>query len=74
MFGFVLVRTAGPVTTTPRPTKLVKELIADLSTIVTRGSTYQNKANLANTLRKGHQEVRGYEIRASGVNGGIIAG
>ena len=35
------------VTTTPRPTKLIRELIADPTTVVTRGSTFDNKANLA---------------------------
>lgn len=33
--------------TTPRPTKQIRELIADPTTHVTRGSTYENKANLA---------------------------
>lgn len=35
------------ITTTPRPTKIIKELIADENTIVTRGSTFDNKENLA---------------------------
>lgn len=35
------------ITTTPRPTALVKEIIADKTTIVTRGTTYENRANLA---------------------------
>ena len=35
------------VTTTPRPTKIIKDLIASESTHVTRGSTYDNKTNLA---------------------------
>ena len=35
------------VTTTPRPIKLVRELIADKRNHVTRGTTYDNKANLA---------------------------
>jgi phage terminase large subunit-like protein len=34
-------------TTTPRPTKLIKELIADDGTHVTTGTTYENKGNLA---------------------------
>ena len=32
------------VTTTPRPTKLIKRLLADPTTIVTRGSTFDNVA------------------------------
>ena len=35
------------VTTTPRPTTLIRELIADPTVIVTRGTTYENRANLA---------------------------
>ena len=35
------------VTTTPRPTALIKRLVADPSTVVTKGSTYDNRANLA---------------------------
>lgn len=35
------------ITTTPRPIPLLKEIIATPGTIVTRGSTYDNAANLA---------------------------
>ena len=35
------------VTTTPRPTTVVRELIAQPTTVVTRGSTYDNRENLA---------------------------
>jgi phage terminase large subunit-like protein len=35
------------VATTPRPTPLIKSLLADSTTAVTRGTTYENKANLA---------------------------
>jgi phage terminase large subunit-like protein len=46
MFGLRL----GPdprvvVTTTPKPVKII--LIADPTTVITRGSTYDNRANLA---------------------------
>ena len=34
-------------TTTPRPTKLIKQLIKAENTVVTRGTTYDNRANLA---------------------------
>ena len=47
------------VTTTPRPTKLVKELIAQPTTVVTRGSTYDNRANLAESYME--QIVKRYE-------------
>jgi phage terminase large subunit-like protein len=38
------------VTTTPRPTRIIKKLTADKDTIVTRGSTFDNKAHLARTF------------------------
>lgn len=48
MFGLRLGQNPQVViTTTPRPTKIVKELIADPDCITVRGSTYENKANLA---------------------------
>ncbi len=48
MFGLRLgANPQAVVTTTPKPTKLLKELMADPTTIITRGSTYDNRANLA---------------------------
>jgi len=35
------------ITTTPRPTKLIKDLISRDTTYITRGSTFDNEANLA---------------------------
>ncbi len=35
------------VTTTPRPTEIIKRLVADPRNIITRGSTYENRDNLA---------------------------
>lgn len=35
------------VTTTPRPTKLIRELLGDPTVVVTRGTTFENRANLA---------------------------
>ena len=40
------------VTTTPKPTKLVRQLTKDPSTRVTTGSTFDNAANLADTYLK----------------------
>jgi phage terminase large subunit-like protein len=48
MFGLRLgVNPQVVVTTTPRPTKLIKDLMMKASTHVTRGTTYENRANLA---------------------------
>jgi predicted phage terminase large subunit-like protein len=35
------------VTTTPRPVRVIRELLADANTVTVRGSTYENRANLA---------------------------
>lgn len=40
------------VSTTPRPTQIIRDLVADESTHVTRGSTYDNKGNLAEDFLK----------------------
>lgn len=58
------------ITTTPQPKKLIKKLYADPSTVVTRGSTMDNVANLAKSAvdqmyeryqgtRLGRQELEG---------------
>lgn len=39
-------------TTTPRPVRLVRDLLKDPGTVVTRGSTNDNRANLARTFLK----------------------
>jgi phage terminase large subunit-like protein len=38
-------------TTTPRPIPLLRQLLADPGTVVTRGSTFENTANLAPTFK-----------------------
>ena len=52
------------VTTTPRPTKIVKQLIADRDTIVTRGSTFDNRGHLARAFLA--RIARRYEGRVIG--------
>lgn len=47
LFGMRLGDPRLCVTTTPRPILLVKTLLAEASTVVTRGSTFDNAANLA---------------------------
>jgi phage terminase large subunit-like protein len=47
------------VTTTPKPIKIIRELIADPTTVITRGLTYDNRANLAPAFLQ--QIVRKYE-------------
>lgn len=51
MFGLRLGKDPrGVVTTTPKPIKLLKELVADNTTHITRGSTFANLVNLAPTF------------------------
>lgn len=47
------------VTTTPRPIKLLKQIMGDPRTVTTRGSTYENAANLAQKFL--HQVKARYE-------------
>lgn len=46
-------------TTTPRPTKFLRELIADAGTVVTRGSTFANRANLPAAVLEEFERVYG---------------
>lgn len=46
-------------TTTPRPTKMIRALMADPTTAVTRGTTYENRSNLAPTFYT--QVIKKYE-------------
>lgn len=51
MFGLRLGKKPQIVaTTTPRPTKLIRALIADPTTAITRGTTYENRDNLADAF------------------------
>ena len=48
LFGFRLGNDPrGIITTTPKPIQLLKDIIADPHTVVTRASSYDNRANLA---------------------------
>lgn len=48
-FGFRMksTRLRGVITTTPKPTKELKELIANQRTVITRGSSYENRSNIS---------------------------
>lgn len=51
MFGFRLgVKPRGVITTTPKPIKLIKDILMDPGTITTRGSSYENRSNLASAF------------------------
>ncbi len=68
--GLRLGRPRQVITTTPRPIKVLRDLLVDVDTIVTRGTSYENRANLAPAFfqqvirryegtRRGQQEIEG---------------
>ena len=60
MFGLRLgTDPRAVVTATPKPIKIIRELIADPTTVITHGSTYDNQANLAPVFLQ--QIIRKYE-------------
>ena len=61
------------VTTTPRPTPLIKRLIADSDTVVTRGATLDNQANLAkNTVKQLYERYGGTRLGRQELEGEIL--
>lgn len=61
------------VTTTPRPIKLIKELIADKRTAVTRGHTMDNEANLApDFLRYVQRKYGGTRLGRQELDGEVL--
>lgn len=51
MFGFRLGdQPRGLITTTPKPTKLLRGIMEDKKTVITRGSSYENRTNLASSF------------------------
>lgn len=78
MFGLRITPVSGSipqalVTTTPRNTKAMKDLVNDPTTVVTRGSTYDNRDNLSGRFL--HEIKRRYEGTRLGrqeIEGAII--
>lgn len=61
------------VTTTPRPLPLIKRLINDPDTVVTRGATLDNQANLAsNTVKQLYERYGGTRIGRQELEGEIL--
>lgn len=50
MFGLRLGKPKGIITTTPRPTEIIKGLVGADNVVVTKGSTYDNRDNLADAF------------------------
>src|SRR5712664_824297 len=59
MFGMRLGADPRTVVTTPRPAKLIRDLVRDPICVVTRGSSYENRGNLAPAFFE--QIIRKYE-------------
>lgn len=74
MFGLRLgKRPQAIVTTTPRPTDLVRTLAKSPTTIITRGSTYDNAANLARSfLSKIVEKYEGTRLGRQELNAEIL--
>ena len=61
------------VTTTPRPLPVIKKLVADPDTFVTRGSTLDNQANLAsNTIKQLYDRYGGTRLGRQELEGEIL--
>jgi len=59
--------------TTPRPLDWLRELIADASTVITRGSLYENVANLAPSfVRKILQDYEGTRLGRQEIHGELL--
>ncbi len=75
-FQFGLRLGANPqavVTTTPRATKAIIDLVNDLTTFVTRGSTYDNTANLSRKfLREIENKYGGTRLGRQEIDGAIL--
>lgn len=61
------------VTTTPRPLPLIKRLMEDADTVVTRGATLDNQANLAaNTVKQLYDRYGGTRLGRQELEGEIL--
>ena len=61
------------VTTTPRPLPLIKRLMKDPDTVVTKGSTLDNQANLAkNTIKQLYERYGGTRLGRQELEGEIL--
>lgn len=61
------------VTTTPRPLPLIKKLMGDADTVVTRGATLDNQANLAaNTVKQLYERYGGTRLGRQELEGEIL--
>lgn len=61
------------VTTTPRPIPVLREILADATTVVTRGSTFDNAGNLASSfLQRVKQKYEGTRLGRQELNAEML--
>lgn len=60
------------ISTTPRPVKIIRDLVAASSTAVTRGSTYENLAHLSAPYRQLIAKYRGTRLGRQELNGEVL--
>ncbi len=66
-------RPRGVATTTPKPLPIVRDLLADPATVVTRGSTYENAANLPDSfLREIRRRYEGTRLGRQELNAEVL--
>ena len=72
-FGMRLGRPRALITTTPRPIPVLRGILADAKTIVTRGRTYDNAANLAEAfLQQIKRKYEGTRLGRQEIDGEIL--
>ena len=59
-------------TTTPRPVEIMRRLLQDKSVQITRGSTYENRANLTESFFKQIQQYEGTQLGRQELLGELI--
>ena len=70
-FGLRIGKPQAIVTSTPRPTKIIKSLVSNADCIVTRGTSYDNKDNLAPEFFKSMiRALRRHTLRKAGTQCG----
>lgn len=75
MFGFRVItpELRGVITTTPKPIKTLKALIADANTTITKGSSYDNRTNISETYyQKVIQPYEGTRLGRQEINAEVL--
>lgn len=73
MFGLRLGSVSQAlVTTTPRPSPLIRQLLASPTSVVVRGSTDENRANLSTTFYDNINKHRGTQLGRQEIDGEVL--